>query len=331
MHKLLFRHRVNIAIRSFWYRFKLVIRQNVMVDKNYFAGDAAVKLITGVLPQGVRITCDGRRDGIGMQALSRISGINFARSFGATYVHTPLSIVGHAPGDMFTWAQAWENLFNFERHGEKYDPDHHIIVDYADYLQGRLSLSSKTVLRFQQCWWFNRRYPDSFTNILAQLQNYFHSVKRQTIPGQISVAVHVRRGDVSTKKNAYRYTPNNRIIRTIDCLCDSAQEAGLDLTFEIHSQGNASDFEVFVERGYRLHLNEDTLVTMQSLASADVLIISKSSFSYVAALLNSGIKVFEPTFNPPMSEWITIKRDGTFDKELMTKRIREISSLSNSA
>ena len=323
MHQILFRHRLVIAMRAFWYRLKLVTRQNVGVDKNFFAGDAAIRLSTGILPHGVRITCEGRRDGIGMQGLSRISGINFARAFGATYVHIPLNIVGHATCDMETWARSWDNLFNFDRHGERYDPERHVLVDYGDYIQGKHSLCDRTVLRFQQCWWLNRQYPDSFTKILGPLQDHFHSEQRRTITSHVSVALHVRRGDVGSAANFSRYTPNKKILRTINCLRQSAHASGVSCSIDLHSQGEASEFSIFAEQGCHLHLDEDALVTMRSLATADVLIMSKSSFSYVAALLNRGIKLYEPTFNPPMSDWITIQRDGTFNCDLMMMRIRE--------
>ncbi len=42
-------------------------------DKNFFAADAALRLVHGELPEGTRITTAGRGDGIGMQALSCIS------------------------------------------------------------------------------------------------------------------------------------------------------------------------------------------------------------------------------------------------------------------
>jgi hypothetical protein len=70
MFPLLLRDQWENSVRFWWYQIKLLARQNVKVDKNFFTSDAAQRLRSGVLPQGVRITCQGRSDGAGMQALA---------------------------------------------------------------------------------------------------------------------------------------------------------------------------------------------------------------------------------------------------------------------
>ena len=59
------------------------------------------------------------------------------------------------------------------------------------------------------------------------------------------------------------------------------------------------------------------------MAYADLLITSKSSFSYKPALLNKGIKVCPSSFwhgYPDMEDWILCENDGTFDiEELINK------------
>ena len=55
MFPVLRRHRWENSARRLWYKFKLLARQNVKVDKNFFTSDAAMRLSAGVLPKGAKL------------------------------------------------------------------------------------------------------------------------------------------------------------------------------------------------------------------------------------------------------------------------------------
>jgi len=312
MFPVLLRHQWENSFRFWWYQIKLLARQNVKVDKNFFTSDAAMRLRSGVLPQGVRITCQGRSDGAGMQALAYMSTISFAKAFGAVYVHSPFTIVDHAPADMKDWASAWEAQFNFAAGAQTLN-ESDVVIDYADYLSGKHQLCARSVLRFQQCWWLNRRYPDSLKAATPGFIDGFKRVEAED-EHKFVVAVHVRRGDVGADTNARRFTPNTRIVSQIKRLQIVLEALAVDYQIDVYSQGDAAAFADFVPLGCRLQLDADTLWTMRRLAHADVLMMSKSSFSYTAALVSQGVKIYEPTFNPPLSDWIVASRNGGFDE-----------------
>jgi hypothetical protein len=99
----------------------------------------------------------------------------------------------------------------------------------------------------------------------------------------------------------------------------------MNVTFSIDlfSQGQASEFADFTALECRLHLDADAVWTMRRLIESDLLVMSKSSFSYVAALINRGVRIYEPTFNPPLSDWIVQRKDGSFDRDLTRARLKE--------
>ncbi|MFZ2468367.1 MAG: hypothetical protein WAW54_08225 [Parvibaculum sedimenti] len=320
VHKLKYRHVLASELRRAWYFFKLLARQNVGTDKNFFTSDAAVKLSRGVLPQGVKITCSGRADGIGMQALTRMSTISFAKAFGATYVHSPFTDIDHSDGDPEEWVSRWERFFNFGK-GEEVVTDRHSVIDYADYLTGKEKLTENSVLRFQQCWYFTRRYPNSFLDVRDLFRKKMGLSEQ---PGDtLSVAVHVRRGDVGQESNSLRFTPNSKILQTIKCLKEAAALANTRLSIAVFSQGSKDDFQEFVELGCSLHLDTDALDTLRGLIESDILVMSKSSFSYVAALYNNGVVIYEPTFNPALDGWLIKSPDGSVDPKLVADRIKK--------
>jgi hypothetical protein len=53
---------------------------------------------------------------------------------------------------------------------------------------------------------------------------------------------------------------------------------------------------------------------MQKIIEADILSWAKSSFSYVAALISEGIKIYEPRLDyPPLSSWVIRGPNGILD------------------
>lgn len=331
MQKIFFRHRVEVAARYVWFKLKYLLGQNIDVDKNFLAGHAAIGLSNGSLPRGTRITCAGRRDGLGMQAMARISGINFAKAFDATYVDSPFPRLDHAPTEQQDWCSAWESCLNLGKDEVGRNDSNYVVIDYSDYLLKRIPISDKTVLRFQQCYWLNRHYPDLLDKISASLRSKFksHTTANVLERDQVVIAVHVRRGDVGNTKNALRFTPNELIVRTIETLRGVLEKLGIEATFQVHSQGQESDFRELSGIGCELYLDFDAIWTMEKLVTSDILIMSKSSFSYVAAIINRGVKFYEPTFNPPLSSWIVRHRDGTFDQGRAFDRIQSYMNSEN--
>jgi len=76
----------------------------------------------------------------------------------------------------------------------------------------------------------------------------------------------------------------------------------------------------FVDQGCELCLNAPALTSLNALIYADILVLAKSSFSYVAGLLNDGIVVYEPFWHAPRPDWI-----GADKITALAPRIAELS------
>lgn len=119
--------------------------------------------------------------------------------------------------------------------------------------------------------------------------------------GAFRVAVHMRRGDVQPS-DAKRYTPDDFVLRTIGLINVICRRHSIDPEFHVYSQGTEGDFVAYCD--HVLHLDENPIHSLRGLATADLLVMAKSSFSYVAALLSQGIVVYEPFWHKPRSSWI---------------------------
>merc|ERR1712129_312647 len=117
-------------------------------------------------------------------------------------------------------------------------------------------------------------------------------------PGKAIVAIHIRRGDI--KREDSRATPNEYYYELID----SIQRILPNAEFHIFSSTKnilayidsplwfSRDFDGYRERGATVHLDDDSLLTpWVHLIRAHVFVMSKSSFSYVPAVLNSNCLV----------------------------------------
>ena len=62
-------------------------------------------------------------------------------------------------------------------------------------------------------------------------------------------------------------------------------------------------FDDFLALGYKLRLNLDLLDTWREMVTADVLIMSRSEFSFVPALLSRGVVVYYPMWHSALPHW----------------------------
>lgn len=144
------------------------------------------------------------------------------------------------------------------------------------------------------------------------------------------IAVHIRRHDVGfCNQFRNRYLPNAHYLGLIDRYMEKARNnpalADRTIQVEIYStKQSAEPWAPFQERGYQMHLDTSLSDVWTGLMTADVLIISKSSFSFVPGILNRhGTVVYTPFWHKPMSHWDVV------DEAFLNKTDAVMQSLVN--
>ena len=101
------------------------------------------------------------------------------------------------------------------------------------------------------------------------------------------IAIHIRRGDINKKDNPIRWDDLDDYVRYIKCL----KELYPHKIIYIVSQGHVNDFKLLTDNFNDLFflLNGNPLESFDFLVKANILVISRSSFSYTASLLNKNI------------------------------------------
>lgn len=96
------------------------------------------------------------------------------------------------------------------------------------------------------------------------------------------IAFHIRRGDVGAS-DTYRYTPNSEVRQHLDKLSSRFPAE----TICVLSEGKPEDFDVGNAKVV-FKLNEDVRQTFHTMVTSPRIVVSKSTFPYSAALLNTG-------------------------------------------
>ena len=136
-------------------------------------------------------------------------------------------------------------------------------------------------------------------------------------PGRLNVALHIRRGDVAAMKSRDQGNWRLRflgldwfagVLATV--LENHRAERPL---FHVYSQGQPDDF-ADLGRGFdlRLHLDAGDQESLFNMSRADVLALSPSTFSFLAAILSQGHKIARiPWWHhlPEQSDWTLLPAD----------------------
>lgn|SRR5574344_1052849 len=263
--------------------------------------------------------------GIGHQIANWVAGYHYAKCFGLKFTHLPFStnswddFLGFGNKEIKVMDLLKKGyklvrlpLFHFNNKKE-IELNKKIISSYKSYKKNIFIASQDQYLKDQQLE-------------ISALQNKFFGAPSRDNDKLIynkdnfNIAVHVRRGDIMVDpKNTMltmRYLCNDYYYKVLKQVVECIRvEKPVHIYF--FSQGSSSDYQEF-KSFENLHWCFDMTAQDSFLhfVYSDLLITSKSSFSYKPALINRGIKICPRIFwhgYPDEKNWILCENDGTFD------------------
>lgn len=262
--------------------------------------------------------------GIGHQLANWIAGYWYAQQFDIKFAHLPFSteawesFLGFGDGDVSVPELKKQGykvrklpLFNHDNKKE-FELNKSIIDSYG---------SQQVVFIAEQ----DQFYKDQF-GVIDDIKRKFYgaeSRKGQSLKyssDNFNIAIHVRRGDIMndpTNPNlVMRYLSNDYFEKVLKNVVDNINVAK-PIHMYFFSQGIESDYPEFAQyKNLHWCLDMGAKDSFLHMVYADLLITSKSSFSYKPALLNNGIKVCPSNFwhgYPSTSDWVLVDNDGNFD------------------
>jgi hypothetical protein len=271
--------------------------------------------------------------GIGHQMANWIAGLWFARVFDLSFAHIPFS------------SKAWEQFLGFGN-GEKTLAE---LVSFHGYRvvtlpgfdelnDGAIAEIRKIILSYagrkavfvlEQ----DQGYRDQF-GVMSQIQCKFENSASRSLDKLVydadcfNVAVHVRRGDIvagqmnGNPNLVMRWQDAKYFENVLAAVLGKISTVKPVMIF-VFSQGSREElqgFEKFGQVEFCLDMGaQESFLHMQR---ADLLITSKSSFSYKPALLSRGVKVCPRHFwhgYPDGDDWVLADEDGTLDEIAVRK------------
>lgn len=264
--------------------------------------------------------------GIGHQMANWIAGYWFAKQFGLRFAHISFSnskwesFLGFGEGeitvsDLLKKGCKKIRLPLFDENNEvEMVLNKKIIASYSN---------QKVVFVAEQ----DQGYQDQF-GVMEDIKEKFYSAPArkndQLIfdPQSFNIAIHVRRGDIvigqeNQNPNLLMRWQNNDYFTNVLSNVLKTMTTEKPIAIYLFSQGAESDFEDF-KHFPNLHfcLEMSARDSFLHMVYADLLITSKSSFSYKPALLNIGIKVCPKDFwhgYPQTEDWILADENGNYE------------------
>ncbi|WP_143593741.1 hypothetical protein [Synechococcus sp. 1G10] len=139
-------------------------------------------------------------------------------------------------------------------------------------------------------------------DFLAHLRNAC-PVRKVSYAGR-NVVIHMRRGDITPDLHPDRFIPNHVYEAIIRSLISTL---GSSIKITVHSQSKSAEpFSSLEALGVHLKLDASMHDAWTDMITADVLVLSKSSFSYVPALYNPNIVIYQPFWHAPLPPWISL-------------------------
>ncbi|WP_304198662.1 hypothetical protein [Flavobacterium alvei] len=264
--------------------------------------------------------------GIGHQMSNWIAGYWFARQFELSFAHIPFS------------SKQWESFLGF---GENEISVVDLLANgyakvrlplFDEFNATEVALQKKIIASYsnQKVVFIAEQdqfYCDQF-GVMEFIKDKFYTaparIKDQIIydSKSFNIAIHVRRGDIVIGQEnlnpnlLLRWQGNDYFEKVLRRVVDNVK-TDKPIVIYLFSQGDKSDFPEF-EQFSNLHfcLDMNAQDSFLHMIKADLLITSKSSFSYKPALLSKGIKICPQNFwhsYPNTNDFILADDKGFFD------------------
>jgi hypothetical protein len=211
-------------------------------------------LLRGLKGGWIAFSSKGRTDGVGAQALAKISAKVMATALDMRYVHMPFESLDHCePGaTMKKWCGNWEQLLAIGDQHKKL-PSFAPHIKFLDSKElGRLvnahPFNVGWAYVFRDCHSFVEHYHEELGHAWGEVistlrlryasQNERH-VQLQRQPSVVNVAVHIRRGDAKERASKKRrWLSIDYFRRVMESLQQQAHHVGAKCAFHVVSEGS---------------------------------------------------------------------------------------------
>jgi hypothetical protein len=307
--------------RSYWH-YRLSKKSNAKAINN---GEEEFRYLTQMPNYGA---------GIGHQMSNWNSGLYFANYFNIKYAHSPFS------------TERWESFFGFGE-GEVQAADlkkdkRFKIIGLPTFDSGNLEeikLIGNIISSYKQhnvlfCLGLDQGYMSQYDTSKILSDKFFKASARKNDKltydvNCFNIAIHIRRrmkvetSEVWENRGLENTYYSNVLQQVLELIKTDKQ-----IKVYFFSQGDLQDFPEFEKFSNIIYcLDMGPVDSVLHMVYADLLISSKSSFSYKPALISKGIKICPETFwhgYPPTNDFILADNQGEFDNNKLLDLLNQV-------
>ena len=236
-------------------------------------------------------TTEKSYDGFGAQYQKIIETYIYCKIHNLNFVYDTFGAVEHNYENDPEYNNKLEDLINLKNNIVTLNEDMSYkrirFHDILPYLEKNIDKCCENEhLEFiKKCFWENKN------------KNFFNNDK-------FNVAVQIRRENIHDRGGAGERatTPNQYYLNIINSIREKHKNK--NILFHIYSQGRNENFVDLISCDVYFHLNENIIDTFIGMVASDVLVISPSSFSYIAALISDGEIYYKKFWHNPRRNWI---------------------------
>lgn len=238
------------------------------------------------------ITNDLRDDGFGAQYQSIIWTILFAEVKGDTFLYSDILRMDNPSDNTENFLQKAVETMNIKGN-----------YPQVESVGGVTIYAPKWPYFYKEIERDMERFHD--TGSLERIKYLYYKNKTSPFSADVvNVSVHVRRPNKCDIRVEGTDTPDEYYLACMKLIQEKYKQENKEYLFHIYSTGKEESFQNYKEFPVKFHFDEDTFETFNGMVFADVLILSASSYSYVAALLSNGIIIYKPFWHPPRKHWL---------------------------
>jgi hypothetical protein len=253
-------------------------------------------------------------EGVGAQYQRILCILLLCHLYNIKYIHQKITI-GHNYDNDINWNEKWDNLFNlYKLSSEITDNKEKLLIERfcpsIEELTHNINNLKKDnnknyIIKITNSTIIGDHFINYFNDILPNIRNlYEYNGNYIYNKNYTNIAIHIRvhnKCDTehpdSTKEYGNRYTLN----------CNDYN----NLIIKLKKKYKNPLIHIFTQESYEFDNLEDVIFykdidaffTLHHLIKADVLVIAKSSFSYLAALYNENEVIYVNFWHKPLPYW----------------------------
>jgi len=285
----------------------------------------------------IYLTYNNRKhtDGAGAQLQRILSIYMISKYYNVAYIHSPLYEINYQGLACLeknqpdpTQIEKYNTLFTLPSHPcEEFNEIHEIKYIEEDTISRYKSSSKNILLKIT----YGHKLVDKKREIL-NVPVFFPWLETR-LHRPCNIAVHIRRGDVVEPK---RMLPNSYYIKCMKALEKILDEANISYEFHIYTENVSKEVlitsqhhgvkgllhhpvtmkpqdarleELACVKNLFFHVNTSPIETLQELCNADILLASRSSYSYVAGIVKKkGVVLQHPFWYVLKQSWMPVKK-----------------------